>query len=294
MSNNMEKLPISVIIVAHNSEKVLSASLDAISKAHVAEVIIVDCGSTDSTPVIASELANSRIVSIGNEGYGRGNNAGFAVASQDHILILNPDVLIAKDQLQRLFEFYTGLSKPAIVAPKMYHHSGGAKVYRKDSRFKGDRSDVEKVCGAAMLMHRELYEQLGGFDKNIFLYFEETDLCVRAKKSGAEVLVCGTAEVEHFKSGSTPDNLKYEFLRGWHDGWSKIYFESKCADNALMRYLKIYKTLIQTQVKIITKGLSNNVNGQRRERNKLLGMKAFLRGEKAFDDKGFARFSNDI
>lgn len=294
MDQKTDKLPISVIIVAHNSEKVLRASLDAISKTNVAEVVVVDCGSSDSTQKIASELENARIVAMGNEGYGRGNNAGFVVASQNYILILNPDVLIDEDQLQRLFEFYTGLSKPAIVAPKMYHQSGGLRVYRKDSRFEGDRSEVEKVCGAAMIMHRDLYERLGGFDENIFLYFEETDLCVRAKKSGADILVCGSAEVEHFKSGSTPDNRNYEFLRGWHDGWSKIYFESKCSNNAFIRYLKIYKTLIQTRVKILTKGISNNSDGQRRERNKLLGMKAFLKGEKAFDAQGVARFTKDI
>jgi len=294
MKESSDKFPISVVVVTHNSEKVLGPFLEAIAETRVSETVVVDCGSTDSTLHIASGRDRIRIVSIGNEGYGRGNNAGFAVTSQDYILILNPDVLIADDQLQCLFEFYKGLTKPAIVAPRMYHRSGGSKIYRKDSRFDGDRLKVEKVCGAAMILHRELYAQLGGFDKNIFLYFEETDLCVRAKKAGADIIVCGVSEVEHFKSGSTPDNSKYEFLRGWHDGWSKIYFESKCASNPLVKFLKVFKTLAQTRIKILTKGMANNLDGQRRERNKLLGMKAFLKGEKAFDDQGIARHTKDF
>jgi len=294
MIEKTEKLPISVIVVTHNSEKVIGPFLEAITDTSVSEIIVVDCGSTDSTQQIASDFGNARILSIGNEGYGRGNNAGFAAASQDYILILNPDVLIAERQLQELFTFYKNQNRPTIVAPRMYHQSGSSKVYRKDSRFEGDSSKVEKVCGAAMMIHRDLYAELDGFDENIFLYFEETDLCVRAKKVGADIIVCGNAEVEHFKSGSTPSNIKYDFLRGWHDGWSKMYFESKCAQSGLVRAFKIFKTLVQTRVKIVTKGIGKNFDGQRREKNKLIGMKAFLAGEKAFDKKGVAKFTKDI
>jgi len=290
MKDNM--YPVSVIIVTHNSEKVLEDSLDSVLGCNASEVIVVDCGSNDRTQEIVKSRDAVRLVCIGNEGYGRGNNFGVAVATQDYILILNPDVLIRETDLENLFGFCSRLLKPAIVAPKMFHRNGNTKVFRKDSRFAGEKVSVKKVCGAAMMIPRTLFNQLKGFDPNIFLYFEEIDLCIRAKRIGADVLVCGFAEVEHFKAGSTPSSPKYEHIRGWHDGWSKLYFESKCAETSSLRFIVTAKVLLQTCVKILTKGLSKDLVGQRRERNKLLGMKAFLRGEQAFDSDGKARFTD--
>lgn len=285
-------LPISVITVSHNSEGVIGDFLDSVGNSNVEEIIVVDCGSTDNTNRIVSSRSNVKLVKIGNEGYGRGNNAGVAIAQSDMILILNPDVRVTPAAVESLYKFCSEKAEPAIVAPKMYHCSASQKVYRKDSIFEGAYQSVEKVCGAAMMMPKALFEKLNGFDSNIFLYFEETDLCFRAAGIGAEVLVYGKAEVEHFKSGSTPSDSKYEFLRGWHDGWSKLYFVNKCANNVLERMWLTRKTLIQTYVKILTKRLSGNRGGQRRELNKLKGMQAYLRGEKAFTSQGVARFTD--
>ena len=288
--NNM--YPVSVVLVTHNSEKVIADALDSVLECNVSEVIVVDCGSDDSTHEIVTGKQRVQLISIGNEGYGRGNNAGIALATQDFVLILNPDVLITLVEFEKLFNFCSTLANPSIVAPKMYHQSGVNKVYRRDSQFVGPRKYVDKVCGAAMMFPRTLFQQLNGFDPNIFLYFEETDLCYRAKKIGSDILVCGLAEVEHSKSGSTPSSSKYEFLRGWHDGWSKLYFVSKCSNNKIEKLFFISKTLIQTYIKIITKGISKNLDGQRRERNKLLGMKAFIHGDEAFGADGKARFTD--
>ena len=284
-------LPISVITVSHNSESVIGDFLESVGSTNVEEIIVVDCGSTDNTNTTVASNPNVKLVKIGNEGYGRGNNAGVAVAKTEMLLILNPDVRVSATAVERLYEFCSKRAVPGIVAPKMFHFSNEQKIYRKDSKFEGTYQSVEKVCGAAMMMSKDLFEKLNGFDPNIFLYFEETDLCFRAANLGAEVLVYGEAEVEHFKSGSTPSDLKYEFIRGWHDGWSKLYYVNKCASSKWEQKWLTLKTLIQTYVKILTKRLSGNEGGHRRELNKLKGMKAFRRGEKAFTPEGVARFT---
>lgn len=285
-------LPISVITVSHNSETVIGDFLDSVIDTNVGEIIVVDCGSTDNTNAIVASKPNVKLLKIGNEGYGRGNNAGVALAQYEMLLILNPDVRVSPTALNSLYKFCSERATPAIVAPKMFHFSNKDKVYRKDSKFEGTHQALKKVCGAAMMMPKALFEKLDGFDPNIFLYFEETDLCFRASRLSAEVLVYGGAEVEHFKSGSTPSDLRYEFIRGWHDGWSKLYFVNKCASNELERKWLTRKTLIQTYVKILTKRLSRNQGGQRRELNKLKGMHSYLRGEKAFISEGIARFTD--
>jgi GT2 family glycosyltransferase len=290
--NSQGQLPISIVTVTHNSEGVIREFLENVLNSGAAEIIVVDCGSTDTTKEIVESTPSVQLLSIGNEGYGRGNNAGVSLASQEYIFIVNPDVRVESEQLKMLFEFCSQLTSPAIVAPKMFHQSAGRKVYRRDSQFEGDRNRVVKVCGAAMMMPIALYKNLDGFDSNIFLYFEETDLCFRAKAIGADIYVCGLAEVEHFKSGSTPSNPKYDHLRGWHDGWSKLYFVNKSSSGKLESAYRISKTLIQTYVKILTKGISGNKSGQRREKNKLSGMKAFLKGEMAFSKNNKAKFTD--
>ena len=94
---------------------------------------------------------------------------------------------------------------------------------------------IESISGAAMLFNKHTFDIIGGFDENIFLYFEETDYCMRARKMGYKMYQLNRLVVEHprgaangvVKAKNRNEISNLEKLYFWHFVWSKYYFYNK-------------------------------------------------------------------
>lgn len=201
------------------------------------EIVIVDNASTDgSTEWLRSDECSQMLAgnsfrlikSCENLGFGRANNLGSASSTASSILILNPDTLITPGALQRLVDTLWSKENIGIVAPKLVQSDGslqysvarlpetplgimikGFAVNRlmpkrlfatwlyADNWTYDKREAVPIVAGAAMMCKRLAFDQLGGFDPAIFMYSEDFDLCVRARRAGWEVWFEPDAEVIH-------------------------------------------------------------------------------------------------
>ncbi len=151
-----------------------------------------------------------------NRGYGQGNEIGIQDAQGEYLLIINPDNELEPSGLETMIEKMEKDSSIGILAPQLVHEDGSIRessrlfpsmfdvfvkrtVFRKFFGERIDRylqhaedphktRDVDWVAGACLLIRKDLYQELGGFDPRFFLFFEDTDLCRRVWKAGKRVV----------------------------------------------------------------------------------------------------------
>jgi len=214
------------------------------------EVIIIN---NDEEPLdratadIGSGLA-VQIVEIGkNIGFGSAHNAGFRQSRGEYILLLNPDAKIAPSVLDKMLGVFAEDEKIGIVGPLLVDSVGqvqpdcfGAhrtplstiknKIFGRRERqaLAGEKAfKTDWVSGGSMMIRRDVFEKTGGFDENFFMYFEDVDLCARARKSGSIVAIHPAARIFHEsgKSFSSEQEKKKHYYAS-QDYYTKKHFGS--------------------------------------------------------------------
>lgn len=227
-----------IIIVSYNTRDTTLACLRSVyaeTRRHSFEVIVLDNASADgSAEAVASEFPQVKLIaSEENLGFALGNNKASAKARGTYILLLNPDTVVldgALDGLLRFAEdnpqygvfggrtvFADGTLNPSscwrkpTVWNSFCRSIGLSSLFKRSELFSGDTyggwnrdsvRTVDFVSGCMMLTRRELWEELGGFDPSYFMYGEDWDLCLRAKRLGLESCICPDAEIVHYGGAS--------------------------------------------------------------------------------------------
>ena len=187
------------------------------------ELVIVDNASRDKTLERVELSPFGRIVSkvIANKeniGCAGGNNVGWRAASGKIIIFLNPDTVVEPRWLEELAGALEHEPQAAVAGCKIFYpntrtlqHAGGIIHPNGMTTHRGngeeDRGQYDEICemdyvtGAAIAVRRDFLESVGGFDEEYFpAYFEESDLCYRARKRGKKVLYVPKAALYHFES----------------------------------------------------------------------------------------------
>jgi GT2 family glycosyltransferase len=216
-------MKILIVIVNYNGLKLLKKNLKSIvdTKYKDFDVVVIDNNSQDgSLDYLREEFPEVKVVnSSKNLGFGRGNNLGVSkYPNYEAYFFLNNDVSVKGDWLEKLVEVLERDIKIAVVGPKVLYskkkngnyivNSAGIDV---DNHFMGyDRYDgqednpkynivekVDAVMGGAFLVRREVFENVGGFNPRMFLYYEDIDISLRIKDLGYEIYYCGSSQVYH-------------------------------------------------------------------------------------------------
>jgi N-acetylglucosaminyl-diphospho-decaprenol L-rhamnosyltransferase len=181
-----------------------------------AEVLVVDNASSDGSAemVAASFPWVTLIRSPYNGGFAMGNNQALARSRGRTILLLNPDAVLPAGGVQRLLDTLTAHPEAGIIGPRLlrpdgsmhlacrrsfptpsiafYRLSGASRVFPRSRRFGRynltylDPSlaiEVDSVCGACMLIRREVVDRVGLLDERFFMYGEDLDWCLRARQA---------------------------------------------------------------------------------------------------------------
>jgi len=218
-------LNISVFVVTYNSARCIAACLESIlrQKETSFEVIVVDNASCDDTLRSFGRDGVSVVESKENLGFGRACNLAFAQSRGDFVFCLNPDAELVNDYALR--EICCNMERNprwGLAGTKVMSHAGhlesppafeypGQKHVRRDfSKLPGD---IAWVIGASMVVRRDVYQQLGGFDPDYFLYSEETDLCLRTRELGYEIGWMEDVVVRHIGGESERDSDPYGVSR---------------------------------------------------------------------------------
>lgn len=183
-------------------------------------VLVLDNGSTDgSVAAIRAAFPDVEIISLDvNLGYAGNNNVGIQAAldrSADWVFVLNEDTVLAPDCLTQLMAVAASDPRIGILGPMVYNYdeptviqSAGGRLgpYWISSHFGQNEGDcrqfvephpVEWISGCAILVRRAVIEQVGVLDARFFIYWEETDWCMRAAKAGWRIVQVPTARLWH-------------------------------------------------------------------------------------------------
>ena len=214
---------ISIVIVTWNGRQHLDTCLSSVAAQRDvrAETIVVDNGSTDGTAeYVRSQFPWVRLVPLGeNRGFAGGNNTGVREARGRLIALLNNDTAADPGWLRALAAGLDERNGFALVTSRIvYMHdpdtldSAGDGVLRWGGAFKrhhGERAsaasvtlEVFGVCGAACMMPRTVFEELGGFDEDFFASHEDVDLSYRARLRGYRCRYVADAVVRHAGSAT--------------------------------------------------------------------------------------------
>jgi N-acetylglucosaminyl-diphospho-decaprenol L-rhamnosyltransferase len=213
---------ISVIIVNYNGARWLTGCLSALTDDSTVsrEIILVDNASSDESLEIARRYPDVRIAAqTRNLGFAAGNNAGARLARGEWLGFLNNDTVPRPGWLAALRRALDSDRTTALAAARLvYLHdpsiidSAGDGWTRSGGAFKRghgqpatryDRpAEVFGACGAAFMIARRVFDELDGFDENLFLAFEDVDLSYRARLLGYRCVFVPEAVVEHAGSAT--------------------------------------------------------------------------------------------
>jgi GT2 family glycosyltransferase len=251
-------MKISIIIVNYNLTAEVSVCIESILKYSAnenIEIILVDNNSDEEeSKSLVEKFLNSNIpISFEylreNRGFGSGNNAGFYKSSGDIILFLNPDAFLTSNIFPSIRKYFVENNNVGILGPKIVDQDGKQEksfgiypnliseffniIFLKSFfenfllKFFGRTKiyfEVDWVTGSALFIRRSKFEEVNGFDENIFMYNEEIDLCKRVSENGNKIVFYPQTELIHLQSVSSRKNY-FNFTKTSYE--SKVYYIKK-------------------------------------------------------------------
>lgn len=229
-------MKVSIILVNYNSAALIRQCLRSIyeqTKEIPFEIIVVDNASSDnSRQIIRSEFPNAQLIeSAENLGFSRGNNLGARLAKGTYLLFLNTDTILFENSIKVLADFLDKHPEVGAVGPKIFFEdryfqlSAGrlpslfrefidkivyslARKWRKVmcpllERWHNTTKAVGWLTGACLMVRQSAFSQVNGFDENIFMYFEDKDLCKRLNSSGWQITYYPLTSIIHLLAGSS-------------------------------------------------------------------------------------------
>ncbi|RLD17169.1 MAG: glycosyltransferase family 2 protein [Caldiserica bacterium] len=222
----MREPKVAVLILNWNRAKDTEECLNSIFQQSYSnyKIVLVDNGSTEKESLeIGKKYKNIVFIrSEENLGFAGGNNLGIRYAlgeGYDYIFILNNDVILDRDCLLNLIKVGEYFNSAGIIGPAVYSYYEKNKIISTGGKidwWRGKPLDkmekigfslkpkvVEHLNGCGLLVKKEVFEKIGLLDEEYFLFYEETDFCVRARRKGYKVVFVPEAKLWHKISQST-------------------------------------------------------------------------------------------
>ncbi|MCX7557057.1 glycosyltransferase family 2 protein [Xanthomonadaceae bacterium JHOS43] len=219
---------VTAIVVSHDSGEYLRACIaDLLAQDMPVRVVVVDNASRDGAPDRLPNAPGLEILrNAGNPGFGAACNQGAARSRAAYLLFVNPDCRLPSDTVSRLCRHLEANPDIGLLGAALQNPDGSPQCAarrrtpspgRAIAQSLGLRSrdceagrlagpgliDVEATSGALMLIPRELFERLGGFDTGYILHCEDLDLCRRVLQAGQRIAVATDVPVIHHKGTSS-------------------------------------------------------------------------------------------
>ena len=266
-------MDLSIIIVNYNVKEFLQNLLLSIEKASVnisKEIIIVDNASNDgSVEFLKEKFSGVKLIeNTKNVGFGKANNQALEIATGKFILLINPDAVVSEDTFEKMISFFEENPEAGLAGCKILNPDGTlqlacrrsfpgpwtsfCKVTGLSSLFPNSKLfarynltyldteqtyEVDAISGSFMMMRKEVYKKVGGFDDDFFMYGEDLDLCYRIQKADYKVFYVHMTQIIHYKGESTRRSSLDEtrvFYNAMHL-FVKKHFSSSLIVEAILR-----------------------------------------------------------
>lgn len=227
---------VTVVTVAYNSFDVLPDMAQSLPDG--CPLIVVDNGPNDGLRDWAHKAGHHLMLPEENLGFGRACNLGAAAARTEFLLFLNPDARLTKDALPRLLDAARRNPQAPAFGPTFEDASGAPYKVRPSKILKRglfapryfqptSETKVPSLNGAGMLVRRAAFESIGGFDDNIFLFFEDDDISLSLSKQVGPLIYVPEAQVHHAIGGSSPETPALLEFKAYHYTRGYIYTMGK-------------------------------------------------------------------
>jgi GT2 family glycosyltransferase len=276
-------MDVSIIFVNYNTYTLTIEAIASVykyTKKLNFEIIVVDNDSIDdSVNEIIKKFPNVNIIkNTKNIGFGRANNIGMEIAKGKYLFLLNTDTYLLNNAIELFFEFMEkkGNYNVAVVGGHLYKPNGdwsvssghfpNFKLFIKGSFWRHfykkrfyesevlsptliDNNypyEVDYISGADFFVRSEAIKKVGGFNKSFFMYFEETELCLRIKKRlpSSKVMVLAQANIVHIGQGSTLESIKSLKFKLLYLKSKSLYFKFQNGHRAfVMVYIRGLMTI---------------------------------------------------
>jgi GT2 family glycosyltransferase len=239
MSSSADSRVSAVIVHYRTASATVSAARALATTSAQTEVVVVDNASGDGIAErLRAEVRAARVIEEAeNRGYGAACNRGARETGREFLMFLNSDAVVQPGAVEALAATLDRDPRSAVAGPRLENPDGtlqpsilrlptlwrvfcessglaylarGRGAFRGHSATREDHStahEVECMKGAALLVRRSAFQEVGGFDEGFFLYAEESDLCARLRKRGWRILYESSARVVHRGGASGGDAL---------------------------------------------------------------------------------------
>jgi GT2 family glycosyltransferase len=277
-------MAVSVIIINYNTIKYLVNAIDSVflkTRDIVFEIIVVDNNSSDNSKSILWERYGDKIIYLGlaeNVGFGQANNTAAKIAKGRNLFLLNPDTILMNNAIKILSDYLDENERVAVCGGNLFDethkpiHSFRRNlspifeelnslffyfpekiIYGKSTMFNYTNKplEVKYITGADMMVRKKIFDDLDGFDKIFFMYFEESELSCRIHKLGYKIISIPDANIIHLEGKSFYSNLdrvkrlltaRRTFLFKTQTNITRIVADSIFFMNAFLRLVFFYIT----------------------------------------------------
>ena len=271
----VKEMNLSIIIVNFMTRELLKSCLNSIldEKDIKYEIIVVDNSSSDeSLEIVMEDFPSAYLIkNQKNVGFAKACNNGIKHATGKYILLLNPDTELMGSTVNMLVSYMENNKDVSAAGCKVLNPDGSVqlscgylpsiasvfwggekinRIYRKmfpNSTFFGacgitsdrldERHEVENLLGACVILRRSVLDEIGCFDENMFMYFEECDLFYRIRRAGGKIMYIPDAEIMHHAGGSTKSIKK---VVGYYQKSQEYYF----IKNLSLKNINIFRIMI--------------------------------------------------
>lgn len=226
---------LTAIMVAYNSAHIIDRALATIPSGY--PVICVDNASSDILDAAVSDPRVRLVRNDANIGFGRACNQGARLAATEFLLFLNPDVELAAGSIDALLAAAKRYPDAGVFAPRTWNAEGAAwfsdsTILDQPARRPADRALAGDCCvgfidGGVFMIRRSLFEDIGGFDENIFLYYEDDDLSRRLAGRKEAMIIVHDAGAKHNVGHSTTETATSLVARHRAKKISEYYIKIK-------------------------------------------------------------------
>lgn len=260
-------ITVSIIVLSYNTKELLRSCLESIYNylpKEIFEVIVLDNASKDgSAEMVKKDFPQvNLIISEKNLGFAKGINTATKDAKGKYLFFLNSDAVLQDDSVLKMPQILDEEKNAGIIGGQLLHSdrsfqrsfgkfytlphailmlTGGekAELFLNKQKIK---QKVDWVTGGFMMIKRNLFEELGGFDEDYFMYIEDMDLCYRAQKKGYDTYFDPDIEAIHSNQGSSNRSFAIKQI---HKGLLLFYKKQRSFPEYLViKFIISFKELI--------------------------------------------------
>ena len=277
--NNYNQL--TIILVAYKSEKKIISFIKRIPK-KIKVIIIENSKNHLLKKKLEKKYKNIKVFIKKNEGVSSSINYAVKKIKTNYFLQISPDIILNYKDLSIFFKYAKKLGdKFSALGPRFLNVNEKSHIQINS---KINIGEINSVHGSCMFINKNRFNEIGRFDKNFFLYFEETEYCYRAKKKNLKSYQINKIKVKSKgRSVSTKNKKEKKILDNlliWHFIWSKYYYYKK-KFGRLISLIIFIPIIIRTIYRILINKLVNNAEKMEKYKIRLDGLITSIKGKKS-------------